>query len=509
MRLFLSLLAVVLTASCVFHRVDVQPVEVPADAPLTIESPVKAHLRDGSTVVFANGIRVQSGTITGDGRMYDLALATSTRISSIAVADVAAMESFQTPVRQAETAAGTAVAGTGLVFGGLFLAKALFGSCPTTYSLAGSEPVLEAESFSYSIAPAFEARDVDRLGVQPVGDSVVLELRNEALETHYINELALLEINHAVDEIVYPDPRGRALVVGSVVSPAYAIDSSARNVTDVLARADGTAWRAPDERLRRVADDDFEDYVDLEFELPQETREAALILRLRNSLLNTVLLYDVMLKGQGWQALDWMGRDLDRFPDRLRLGYWYRERMGMRISVWEHGRFRQVARLPDTGPIAWQEVALPVPVTKGATLKVRLSYVADNWRIDWVGAAANVRTASQRRIAVRDVQLPSGDELPQAADYLRDADDAYLLTKPGDRLTLRFDVGPAPPDVRRTYFLDATGYYIEWMRNEWLQTTTAAAFRPSDGALLEALSLWGTRRDSFREQFEATRINVR
>jgi len=132
---------------------------------------------------------------------------------------------------------------------------------------------LEAESFSYSIAPAFEARDVDRLGVQPVGDSVVLELRNEALETHYINQLTLLEISHAEDEVVYPDPSGRALVVDSFVSPAYAVDSSSRIVTDVLARPDGTAWRAPDERLRRVADDDFEDHIDLEFDLPQATRD--------------------------------------------------------------------------------------------------------------------------------------------------------------------------------------------------------------------------------------------
>jgi hypothetical protein len=45
--------------------------------------------------------------------------------------------------------------------GTVVLLKALFGSCPTVYSTTGDESLFEAESFSYSIAPLLEARDVD------------------------------------------------------------------------------------------------------------------------------------------------------------------------------------------------------------------------------------------------------------------------------------------------------------------------------------------------------------
>src|SRR5678809_654746 len=73
-----------------------------------------------------------------------------------------------------------------------------FGSCPTFYRDSAGTPVLEAEGFSYSIAPLFEARDVDRLRARPGSDGkLALEVRNEAFETHFLNHLELLEATAA------------------------------------------------------------------------------------------------------------------------------------------------------------------------------------------------------------------------------------------------------------------------------------------------------------------------
>ena len=60
-------------AGCfVFHHVDVQQV-VPRDA-VVVTSPVKAHLKDGSTVVYAYGVTVSGGTLRGAGVRYDVTL---------------------------------------------------------------------------------------------------------------------------------------------------------------------------------------------------------------------------------------------------------------------------------------------------------------------------------------------------------------------------------------------------------------------------------------------------
>jgi hypothetical protein len=62
MRWFLPFVFVFLN-SCIIHRVEVTPVELRDQPEITVESPVKAHMKDGSTVVFEDGIRVRDGRV--------------------------------------------------------------------------------------------------------------------------------------------------------------------------------------------------------------------------------------------------------------------------------------------------------------------------------------------------------------------------------------------------------------------------------------------------------------
>ena len=165
------LLALVLMiASCIVHRVDVVPVDVSAETPIEISSPVKAHLYDGSTVVFPEGINVYDGKVRGKGERFNVALEDNKFIDEIALDEVAAMESFQTPVNAAATTAATTVGTAGWIALGTLAAFALFGSCPTVYSADSGDAILEAELFSYSIAPSFQARDIDKLSLKHIED---------------------------------------------------------------------------------------------------------------------------------------------------------------------------------------------------------------------------------------------------------------------------------------------------------------------------------------------------
>ena len=87
-----------LLTACSVHDLEVTPLDTESTEPVTMSSPVKSHLTDGSTVVFEEGITVTNGQVTGEGRKYDLTLDTSVRVTSIPLDDIAAMESYQTPV---------------------------------------------------------------------------------------------------------------------------------------------------------------------------------------------------------------------------------------------------------------------------------------------------------------------------------------------------------------------------------------------------------------------------
>lgn len=495
-------------ARCVFisRRVDVQPIAV-RDG-ITVKSPVKAHLKDGSTVVYANGVNVSDGALKGPGVRYDITLKQSTVVDSVPLDRVVGMESFRTAVNGAQTAIVSTLASVGAFLGSVVLAVAIFGSCPTVYSEGEVE---EAELFSSSIAPLFEGRDVDRLRAQPDSNGMLrLELRNEAMETHYINHLQILEVRHSPGEMVLPDSSGRPIIVGAVRAPAAIVDRNGYDVRETLAAADGRFYSTDQRTIDAATRTSMDDWIDIDADVAPGATQTTLVFRLRNSLLSTVLLYDVMLGRSGAGAIDWLGDGLTRISTAVELGRWHQRRAGLHISVWQDGGYREVSRVPDSGPISWHDVAATIPVPPGdRTARVRLSFVADHWRIDRVGLASTVRDSTPRIVAVTEVTGADGKVDPNALDSVRAADQRYLQTSPGQRFVARFATGASPADGSRTFLLSSQGYYTEWIRGEWIQKASAPEpFEPTDDALLVALRKWSTTREAFERRFLQARVPV-
>ena len=494
-------------AGCVFHRVQVQQVN-PRDA-VAVTSPVKAHLKDGSTVVYANGVMVSGGTLVGTGVHYDLSLKHSTNVGSIPLDSVVGMESFQTRVNGAKTAIVTTLTVAGTLAGTVALFKAVFGSCPTVYSDDGT--VSEAELFSNSIAPLFEARDVDRLRAHPDSQGVLrLELRNEAMETHYINHLQLFEVEHSAEEFVLPDTQGHPVAVRGVHTPADIAGRSGQPLRATLSAADDTFYRTDRRGIDSATADDLNDWIDLTAAVPDGADSATLVFRLRNSLLSTTLLYDAMLGPAGARAIDWLGSGLARISTAVEWGRWHQRRAGMHILVWRDGDYREVARIPDSGPISWHDVAAVIPAQKGEkSLRIRLSFLADQWRIDHVAVASAERRLPPRAIQISAVTGSGGRPENTARENMSAPDDRYLQTNPGDRFFADFNVGSGTPGQSRTFLLSSQGYYTEWIRGAWIKNASAKEpFRPTDQAILGTLRKWADTRESFEERFVKERVPV-
>lgn len=519
-RWSVSVLVASAALACTVHYVGIEQVPRSADS-VTVATPVKAHLVDGQTVVFPDGITLSHGTVRGLGTRYDLRLQPAGPAATLPLDSVLGLEAYRTRVDALPTALLTtlAFAGTAVLTAGVIVAiecandPKCFGSCPTFYSDSAGTQVLEAEGFSYSIAPLFEARDVDRLRTQPDTQGALrLEVRDEAYETHYINQLELLEARHGADEFVVPDGQGRLVAIGRLEAPAAARDRTGRDVRHLLAAADGDVYHSDSGFLAAAGPGDLEDTVELEFPAPARFHgdSVALLFRMRNSLLNTVLLYDVMLGDAGARSLDWQAAELERVGPALQLGQWYAAKMGMRIAVWHDGEWQEVAHLRDTGPVAWKDIAAVVPAPVGPVLRVRLSYVADDWRIDRVTAAFALRRPGARRHALARVLDATGAPDTSALASLASADNRYLQTTAGQRFTAEWRPGNASPDSLRTFFLASQGYYIEWIRRGWLAAPrTGQAFVPSDSALAGAVARYRAVRDTLERRFLATRVPVR
>ncbi|HEU4787912.1 MAG TPA: hypothetical protein VFS57_10895, partial [Gemmatimonadaceae bacterium] len=207
------------------------------------------------------------------------------------------------------------------------------------------------------------------------------------------------------------------------------------------------------------------------------------------------------------------------------LSKWYTRTMGMRASVAGAkppigGEGAATARLGDVGPLAFRDVAivLPRPARDARSAKIRLRFVADNWRIDQIVIAGTVTRPQVTAVALSDVVVPTpqsgaGPARDTAAlSALSDADDRYLETRPGQRMTLEFRtrVPPSSSDSTTTYMIVWQGWYREWIRGSWLaQPTRTGPLVLGDSTLYTALRRWRGKQAEFERAFYASRVPVR
>jgi len=489
---------------------EILPGEV--DSSRRVLSPMKAFLVDGSTVVYEHGGLVTPDSIAGVGMRYTPGMTDTLRVEQMPLDSVVGIEAFQGGFNGGASLLATLGASALAILGGSLLAVAIFGSCPTIYASPEQGGLLQSEAFSYSIAPLLEGRDLDALRVRPDADGVIrLELRNEALETHYINELQLVAVDHPADVRAIPDDQGLPIGIVGGEAPTGALDRDGTVVLAPLSADDGVTFASSPDRIRATSEIDDRDYIELNFDRPAGD-EAVLTLRLRNSLLTTILFYDLMLDRAGAGAIDWIGRDLARIGSVVELGKWFQDAMGLRVQVPDGDDWKTVGRVPDTGPIAWEEIGVRVPVPESGPVRVRLSFFTDAWRIDRVALALPGELSRVTRMAPDRILQ---DGRPAEGSVLEDItrpDDRYVATHPGATAMLEF-VPPEPAPAAamgRSYLLSTQGYYTEWVRSEWIRSPgDAVTFEPGEDTVEALMRIWIDKKDAFEADFFASRIPVR
>lgn len=499
-RRVLVLLLIFLVAGCVIIRSNSIKSDISSEK---VSTPVKVHLKDGRIALFESGAEISENQISGDGTLYSLNLDSEGPVSDIDRDEVAAYEVFTSKVDPVSTffVSTLATAGTAVVF------KALFGSCPTIYSGVDSAMVLESELFSNSIAPMLESRDVTPLHGQPENGILELEVRNEALETHYINHMELLEVIHNSNTRVISANDKSVLEIGEFVDPVSVHDSHGKDLHKILADTDSLAYDFTFQDNATFTEVKW-DSIDLVFP-PTDSDSGALYINLRNSLFTTVLLYDYLFGSQGVNSLDWISNELATVSGAVALGDFNHTYMGLRIEKRMDNVYKQIGRIQNTGPIAWREIAVPVSMMPGDSLHLRLKFLSDSWRINEIKLAAHAEPVDVRYIPIHKMYDTNGNSTPEKVELLQGGDDRYVVTYPGDRFTISFETGTVPDGKKAGYLLSGQGYYIEWIRDHWLDNIKSGTPIEYSGDLIRlAQQKWQKDKEEFEKQFFQQKIPV-
>jgi hypothetical protein len=501
--------------TCMFKKTDVDVVDKDLKGALkeyVVKSPAKLHLHDGGVILYDDGFKVRQDNILGRGERYDLTRSTRTLVSSVPVDEVAFVEHYDRKNRPVVSTLTTIAATAAGTVGTIALFKAIFGSCPTVYSDSGDGRRLQAELFSHSISSTYEMADLDRLdAVQPRDGSLSIEIANEALETHYINKVNLLVVDHPPGYEAFPLGARKVLLVGKPAALLDARSKAGDDIRESISNRDDRFYQSGEQILKAFTEGMSPDWIDLSVKVPDAARTMYVMVRVRNTLFATVFLYDVAMAQQGFYALDWMASDSAAPGYEARFGRWFNKGFGMTVQLLDGGSYRTVAQFAPTGPIAWKQASTGFPAPSADVARLRLSFTPDNWAIDWVGVSFVSTDAVQRRIVKPDaIAALRGNGYSLDPGLVAGEDSRYLVTYPGDLYKVSFALPPAVEGMQRSYFLASRGYYIEWMRMDWI--AESERYGPSlpldfnDSLLQRTARIWLQRRDDMQDRFYNTRL---
>ncbi|HKE90059.1 MAG TPA: hypothetical protein VKB45_06965 [Gemmatimonadales bacterium] len=463
----IAVLSLALALGCI-HRVERRV--VPADQAATLDGKsayLKAHLKNGY-VYLLSGWHADSGgrVISGTGQLLDVNRTVVSSGDFRFPSDSVALFETNVVKQSGATSALTVMAGVTAIVAGICAAnpKTCFGSCPTFYAADSSGRfVLQAEGFSASIAPALEATDVDMLyASRPLRRDFTVHVTNEALETHVIRRANLLVLPRPMGGRVFATPDGRYFQSTRLATPT-SCSAAEGDCRAALAQVDGV------ERFSRSDSVDLgtRETIDLEFDSVPPGR-VGLVVASRQTLLTTYLLY---------QTLAYLGADAGTLLASLESGgpalrrrvSGIQDLLG-RIEVMvpgAEGEWVPVGSTGETGPIAVDTKVVPLPAaTARGPLRVRLRLTRGLWRVDYVALAAFGDSVQPMRIVPTVVKRGAAID-SDATNALTDSTGHRpLTTLPGDAYDIVYRL-PAHPE-RYELFLESRGYYLEWLRREWL-----------------------------------------
>ena len=428
---------------------------------------LKAHMRNGEAYVLRDWeILEQEKKVYGAGVRLGIDRDTLEQGQFMLVVDSVAL--FETNVKQSSAAYPLMMV---LTIGSLAVTtvcianpKACFGSCPTFYVDGDERP--EAEGFSTSVAPSLEKTDIDALyNIRPPHETLAVTMRNEALETHYVRWVDLLAVPRGANERVFADSQGTFFAIANIAAPVSCVAEEGDCRELVKAFDSHERFSAADS-----VDLGAKEEITMKFARPVGDR-LALILACRQTLLTTYLFY---------QTLAYMGTRAGEYLAALERGLPGSRAGTLAIGTVLGGIDVYINRTDstplycgyyrETGPLATDCRAIPLPDVDGDTLQITLRLTRGLWRLNWAVIGSIQDTASPVRLhpgrVVTDVQSED-----TALDLLLDRE-RYLVTNPGEDYCLFY---PLPENsASYDYFLEARGYYMEWMREEWLAEENTA-----------------------------------
>jgi hypothetical protein len=433
----------------------------------------KVHFKNGDVSVLEKwDINKNKDTIIGQGKLYDFNRvqieegSLSFSVDEIAIVETNQLEAIKSRDRE-RIAALSVLTGANVVLDVFCIAnpKACFGSCPTFYVDENSSiHSANAEGFSSSTSPCFEKKDLDPLQYNTSSKAFFLTMKNEALETHMVNELSIEAVLKNKNEKVYVDKKNNYYKSNQLFRPTKATVGQ-KDIKSKISRLDDLEYFSTTDSTDLFAQEE----IILEFDhLPKG--EFGLTLNYRQTLLSTFLFY-TGISYMGDEAADYVAKMETNGLMRQIVQNQHDKFGRIKLSSWDsdNKEWKPIEEFDEKGPIAKNLILAPIfnKNPQKDKLKIKLELTKGLWRLDYIGLDL-IDT-----IANPIIIYPSEIEVIDGADYtikdIKSDDKNYLISFPGNEFKFKFDLPETSNSQDYELFLSSKGYYLEWIRQDWIK----------------------------------------
>ncbi|MBK9246616.1 MAG: hypothetical protein IPM69_00510 [Ignavibacteria bacterium] len=477
---------------------------------------LKAHLKNGDVCILRDTWQIDTlkHIVTGSGTRYDFNRYKITEgLMSIPIDSVSVFETNKKIEISPETGrivALTLMAAVEITLGIICIStpKACFGSCPTFYMNADDNyQYADAEGFSNAISPSMEYGDIDALHNPPLKDNLfTITMKNEALETHCVREVKLLAYPRKKGERIFHTPQDEFFRCSSTFSISKATASEG-DITELLHTIDAKERYS----LSDASNLSSKEEVFLNFDNVTIGKELGLVLNFRQTLMTTYLFYS----GMGY-----MGDNVGDIYAMLEANKQTRSEFGgttkelgdVEVYAWneQYKSWEHQGSIGEIGPIAINKQILRLKNTSQST-SVRLKLVVNRglWRFDY--AALTTIEEKIKPISLQPVSVFNKGKVDTKALADLRSSEKYLISMPGSEYRLNFLL----PEKNTDYelFLYSKGYYLEWMRKQWIKDKNLAKLSQMQTEpkkyLMEEAKEYKLYESTMEKQFWDSKINTK
>ncbi|HTO72349.1 MAG TPA: hypothetical protein VMJ30_00955 [Gemmatimonadales bacterium] len=332
-------------------------------------------------------------------------------------------------------------------------------SCPVVYAWNGHDWQLQSGTFAGAVAEGVARTDVTAMPAAATSDGELrLQVRNELVETDYLDAISVLAVDHPSGVSIAPDAKGRVHAVGAQEHAREARDFSGREIASLLAAADGRSWESAVQARDTAAPSSLVDGIELVFTRPSGVQTAQLVVDARNTSWVPFML-ERTLSHHSRAARAWY----DSLRTNSKAAEEYRAAIireaGLRVSIQKGGAWVPQGVVVDPGPeiTRRQVVAVDLTGVEGSEVRVRLESTPSFWMIDHVAMSYDVEPP----LAVQELS-PATALTAEGKDVLSlvaTGDNRAWGFEPGEQAELHFPVPALSAGMERTYLVKTTGWY--------------------------------------------------